>query len=423
MSVEFGGGCTGDDLTAEALRNAGHRVFAHLYENYAARLFDYCAGVIGDELAAVMAVEESLVAVDAQIGTLPDPHRLRVSLYAEARHHCLSKLSGLRIEPSGSSETTTSDQPVADQLVAEQAAADPEAAAVGRDTMLVVAAALARMAGGDREVLNLVFRHGIEGAELAAVIGVSPRRARAMQSDAGARFRKSAAVVLVRRGGVAGDRAFGPEMLADLPLAKPPLTLRMRITLALGSYRHGGAGLTGGPGDGVVPARRRAGSGAPRPVVVASLGLVVLGVLGALLYKLVFTSPATSVAAQIDSGILGPAPGGSSLTSPGLDPQGSVRQQKPGPFPGLLGPTPLGVLPIPSPHHAGPAPTPAPPHNTPPGPTPPTTSPPTTPPTTTPPTTTPPTTTPPTTPPPTTPPPTTPPPTTPPPTPTATASP
>src|SRR5260370_23787286 len=94
MSVEFGGGRTGDDLTAEALRNAGHHVFAHLYENYAARLFDYCAGVIGDELAAVMAVEESLVAVDAQIGTLPDPHPLPLSPYADAPHQCPGKLSG-----------------------------------------------------------------------------------------------------------------------------------------------------------------------------------------------------------------------------------------------------------------------------------------------------------------------------------------
>src|ERR1700730_1710206 len=106
MSVEFGGGSTGDDQMAEALRDAGHHVLAHLYETYAARLFDYCVGILGDEVAAVIAVQDSLVAVDAQIGTLPDPDRLRVSLYSAARRHCLTTLSPPRGKPSRGSRTT-----------------------------------------------------------------------------------------------------------------------------------------------------------------------------------------------------------------------------------------------------------------------------------------------------------------------------
>jgi DNA-directed RNA polymerase specialized sigma24 family protein len=451
MSVEFGGGSTGDDQMAEALRNAGRHVSAHLYESYAARLFDYCVGILGDEVAAVIAVQDSLVAVDAQIGTLPDPDRLRVSLYSVARRHCLTTLSLHRVKPSGSSGTTARSEFAAEQ------AGTAAAAATGGDTLPVAVAALAWLADRDREVLNLAFRHGIEGADLAVVLGVSPRRARAILSDAGSRFQKLAAVAALRAdpaacevleiiaakwdsvpprliqerrerltrhvescprcAGQRGDQAFGPEMLVAVPLAAPPLTLRLRMTrtaVALGSYHHRGTGRTGAPGGSDIPARPRERRRVPRVMVVSSLGLAIGVVPGALVYRLVSASPA-SVAARMDSGTQSPASTSTSLISSGLDPRGSVRQHKLPPLPGLLGPTPLGVLPVPSPHHGGPTPTPAPPHTTPPGPT---TPPPTTPPTTTPPTTPPPTTPPPTTPPPTTPPPTTPPPTTPPPTPT-----
>src|SRR5258706_7116995 len=105
-----------------------------------------------------------------------------------------------------------------------------------------------------------------------------------MLSDAGTRFQKSAAVVAVLRGGLAGcevlqaitgksdpvtpsltperrerltrhlescprctglrgDQGFDPEMLAAIPLTTAPLTLRLRITgptLPLGSYHRGG---------------------------------------------------------------------------------------------------------------------------------------------------------------------------------------
>lgn len=77
MSVEHGGGSTEDD----PLRDTGRHVFAHLYESYAASLFDYCDGLLQDTIAAADAVQDSLVAVDAHIGSVPEPDRLRLSLY------------------------------------------------------------------------------------------------------------------------------------------------------------------------------------------------------------------------------------------------------------------------------------------------------------------------------------------------------
>ncbi len=464
MSVESGGGSTEDARMAEALRDAGHHVFAHLYETYAARLFDYCEGMLGDETAATDAVQDSLVAVDAQIGKLPDPDRLRVSLYSEARRQCVSKPTR-RAQPSRGAGPAT-----VDEFIAEQAG--PGGAATGLETTSVAAAASGRLANRDREVLNLAFRHGIEGADLAAVLGVSPRRARTMLAEASSRFRKSAAVVAVLRSDLAGcaalaaiagkgdaapppltaelrrrltrhlescpqctgqreDQVFAPEMLATVPLMTPPPILRLRITrtaLALGTYRRGVAARVGAAGGNVMPVRLRAERGLPHAMVVSCLGLVILAVPGALIYQLAAGPGARRgpVAAQVAAGIQSPASASSSLISPNLAPQqGPVRPVRRPRLPSLpgLGPTPIGVLPVPSPGQSGLPPVPLPPHTTPPpssppGPAPPTTTPPKTPPPTTPPPTTPPPTTPPpTTPPPTTPPPTTPPPTTPPPTP------
>jgi DNA-directed RNA polymerase specialized sigma24 family protein len=407
MSVEFGAGSTGDDLMAEALRDAGRHVFAYLYETYAARLFDYCEGILDDEVAATIAVQDSLVTVDSKIAKLPDPDQLRVQLYSIARRQCLSMMSRGRVKAAQASAP--------DAFAAGQADRAP---GEGASTQLA-AAALSALGERDREVLNLAFRHGIEGGDLAAVLGVSSRRSRAMLSDAVTRFRQEAA----RRAGERSDQVVGPEMLAKIPLAKPPLTLRLRLTrtaLALGSSRSGRAGPAGGDAAGVrvIRVRRRAssGRGLPHVVVVSSLGLIILAVPGAMLYKLANGSGAGPVAARMDSGIQGPAPTIAPPSLAGFDPGGSVRQRGRLALPGF-GPAPLGVLPSPSPPHQGAPPTSVPPSTSQPGSPPPTSSRPTTsPPTTPPPTTPPPTTPPPTTPPPTTPPPTTPPPTTPPPT-------
>lgn len=285
MSVEHGGGSTEDQRTAEALRDAGRHVFAHLYESYAASLFDYCDGLLQDTVAASDAVQDSLIAADAQIGSMPEPDRLRLSLYSAARQQCLGKVSGGRAKLSGHAETTTLDELGA-------AVPDFEVAGAGGETVLVLRAALDRLSDRDREVLNLTFRHRFDDADLAALLGVSARRAQALLAEASIRFERSAPVVAVLRAAVRegrpvctvlagivgnrelaslpltpqldkriarhlescpdcalsrGDRAFAAAQISEIPLAIPPGRLRLRITrtaLALGSYRRTVAGLT-----------------------------------------------------------------------------------------------------------------------------------------------------------------------------------
>jgi RNA polymerase sigma factor (sigma-70 family) len=290
MSVEHGGGRADDQRSDDFLRDTGRHVrdtdlhaFAHLYESYAASLFDYCDTLLQDTIAAADAVQDSLVAVDAEIGSVPEPDRLRLSLYSAARWECLDKLTGGRDKLSGRPKTVTLD---------DLGAAVPEfeAAGTGGETVLVLTAALEWMADRDREVLSLKFRHRFSDADLAAVLGISSRRVNALLDEARARFEESAPVAGVLRAAIRdgrprcrvvagmvagpdlaslpltpqlgrqlarhlaacpdcalsrGDRAFTAEQISEIPLAVPPGRLRLRITrtaLALGSHRRTVAG-------------------------------------------------------------------------------------------------------------------------------------------------------------------------------------
>jgi DNA-directed RNA polymerase specialized sigma24 family protein len=283
MPVEFrsgpASGSAEDQLMADALHDAGQ----YVYETFAAPLFDYCAGLLGDQLAATDAVQDSLIAVDAQTSRQPEPDQLRMSLYVAARRQCLGRLRGRWFRPASAPAPVGAPGPggtaVADPFLAP--ATDGVPVRTAGETLPIVTAALARLPDRDREVLNLAFRHGFEGADLAAVLGLSSRRAESLLSGASTRFGQSAAAVVVLRAGeagcpvlvgivsqqdavpapldsklvrlnrhtescpacrrVLGDRAFSPDLISQVPLTLPVGRLRLRIirtTLALGAYRR-----------------------------------------------------------------------------------------------------------------------------------------------------------------------------------------
>jgi len=174
-------------------------------------------------------------------------------------------------------------------------------------------------------VLSLSFRHGLQAVDLATVLGLSPRRARSLLSRASARFRRSAAMVVVLRAGwlgcyvlartagqqdpappplasrlgrrlechvescpacarTLGNQALGPALISQVPLVVPAGQFRLRIirtALARGSYRcQAGSSTSGGI---------RAPAGKPRRVArviaASSAALAVLAALGVLLYR------------------------------------------------------------------------------------------------------------------------------------------
>jgi DNA-directed RNA polymerase specialized sigma24 family protein len=391
MPVKFRSGSSDGSALNERVASAPPETDGNVYETFTLPLFDYCAGLLGDQVAAAGAVQDSLVAVDARIGKLPDPGQLRVPLYCAARRQCLGQRPGRRPRLAGRSGTTSMDQAAA--AVPEADVAHPKVKVprpVG-ETLPVVTAALARLPDRDREVLNLVFRHGIEGADLATVLGLSPRRVRSLRSGAGARFGTSAAVAVVLRAGrdgdagcqvltgivsqqdavsaplaaklirlnrhiescpgcarVLGDRAFPPDLVSQVPLAAPAGLLRIRIirtALALASYRSKADSFDqDSPAD---PAGRR--RGAPLTIAVSSLALAVLAVPGFLLYR---HEPRSGASPRPLPAMV--APGTRGAASPGPRPSPSP-QPSPVPRTAARVPAPAAV-PRPAPAPAPPAP-------------------------------------------------------------------
>jgi hypothetical protein len=323
---------------------------------------------------------------------------------------------------------------------------DAGAVATERERLRIVTAALDSLADRDREVLSLAYRHSVAGADLASVLGVNHRRGQVLLSGAGGQFRESATAIAVLRAGrpacqvleanavtgddaktlltpkvrkrivqhIAtcpscvqrrGDREFGPELITAIPFTSPPVNLGLRISRtasALGTYRSGAAGrsLKGRTGSSKSGIRRSMS----RSVVAPSVAVAVLIVPGTMLVHLIarsFPGPSavvvttSGVQTSADTGASSPAAAQRTLTRKTHSHQAAL-----GPLPGLLGPTPVGVLPPASPGKTGqsggssgspqPAPNPPPASGSPAPNPPPTSSSPTPPPTTPPPTTPPP---------------------------------
>jgi RNA polymerase sigma factor (sigma-70 family) len=434
MSADLGSGSTAGrrtadgrseaERTADVPLSADTETLAYLYETYVAYLYDYCEGLLQSTTAAAEAVPDTLVAATTQIGELQDAGRLRAWLYSIARRQCLNRRSqspaafatGWAAQHQADTENADAGAPAvgatgtADADTADIEIQDVDPAALEWEMLQIARAALDGLADRDREVLNLAFRHGFDGAELAAVLGVSPRSARALQAGASSRFEKSASGLAVLRadygwaacdtletiagdwepgapltpalgrrltrhigscdqcGESRGDRVFGPELLAGVPLAVPPADVRQQIMTRifetdLGAYSAGAGGPLRLGADGFAVQPRAAGQGRQRLMMAAALVLVVLIAGGGLLYKHA-TAPAADPgkpAADVATGTRSSPSPSASRASPVPSRKGKARRHVAHVQPRVRGlsPAPVGVLPVlqPPPSQPSPAPT------------------------------------------------------------------
>lgn len=418
MSVKLGGGST-EDRSPEQEPPGDWRVLAHMPAYHRAYLFDYCYGMLRNPVAAADTVGDTLAAAEGQIGKLRDPGRLQPWLYSIARRQCLSAqprrrrtgtAAGLAAGQLHAARTWTADQQVPDLDDEERE----------QETILVVATALDGLSDRDRELLSLVFKHGVGWADLAVITGVSPARARRLVARAGRRFGKSAAVAVVLRRRWAGcetlarivgdrdpdlpwltprlrrrlirhisscdtctwnrgDMAFGPELLGAVPLAVPPAEPPPLGRTASGTGRSAGrrevAARLGSLDKDGFPGQPDARRAVLRAVAASSVAVIVLAAAGVQLYDH-SRSPAgqRKTLAEVAPGAVSPTPVISSLAPAGTGLGHHRRVPLPGThslFPGTPGlpapvtpvsssPPPVGVQPSP-PHHKKPAPSKSPP--------------------------------------------------------------
>ncbi|QKW20153.1 sigma-70 family RNA polymerase sigma factor [Kitasatospora sp. NA04385] len=213
-------------------------------------LFTYCLSVLCEHEAATAAVLEVRDLAQRHGDRIDDPALLRAWLYALARHRCLARLDGEAEQdgapppgsrgPSGPGAVRERRRELASLAWPEAAGTDPE----------------------QREALELAVRHRLDGAEVAAVLGLSTEAAAALLDAAGAEVGRTRTALLVlgvgscpelaQLGGVGAESwrgwVLGPALRRELVvhLVECP-TCRGTAERVAGQLGHGLAGLPGLP--------------------------------------------------------------------------------------------------------------------------------------------------------------------------------
>ena len=160
------------------------------YDHYAAGLYAYCRCLLGEPADAADAVQDTFVIAAAKLSALRDPDRLRPWLYAVARNESRRRLRARRSAVSlDEAAAVTIDH------------ADPGTELEQAELRELVWSSLAGLTESEREIIELILGHELDGADLADALGVPRNQAHAMASRARAHFEAALGVLLVARGG------------------------------------------------------------------------------------------------------------------------------------------------------------------------------------------------------------------------------
>jgi RNA polymerase sigma factor (sigma-70 family) len=168
---------------------AGDRVaFAGIYDRYADRLHDFCLGMLRDREGAADCVQDTFCTAATGLAQLRDPDKLRPWLYAIARHQALRRIAQRR------SERLYEELP-------EMASQDPgpDTLAARNELAELITAAAGGLSDRDRAVLELAYRHGLHGPELAQALGVSTESARTLTHRLRETIERALGALLVAR--------------------------------------------------------------------------------------------------------------------------------------------------------------------------------------------------------------------------------
>ncbi|NJP98293.1 sigma-70 family RNA polymerase sigma factor, partial [Nonomuraea sp. FMUSA5-5] len=173
-----------DRVLVEALRARDPGAPSALYDAHAESVYRYCWSLLLSAESAQVALRDTLIAAEAHAGALADPDRLRTWLYALARAECLRRRAAA---PPGAAEGLAEAPPLDD--------------AVDADLRVMAWNAVQSLPLTEREVLELVHRHGLPAADLTQVLGLPPRQVELLLEEARELLRDAiTAEVLARKG-------------------------------------------------------------------------------------------------------------------------------------------------------------------------------------------------------------------------------
>ncbi len=146
---------------------------AMAYDRYAAALYGYCHWMLHDPAGAAEAVQDTFVTISNTVSDLPEAPELRPRLYAVARNECRRRI-----------RTTAATRMVSQSIDAPDGLARVNGDRGPAELQALVRSVLAGLKPGEREVIELSFRHDLYDNDLAIALGVSWSRADALGSRA-----------------------------------------------------------------------------------------------------------------------------------------------------------------------------------------------------------------------------------------------
>jgi RNA polymerase sigma factor (sigma-70 family) len=177
-----------DGELARASAAGDERAFAGIYHRYANRLHDFCVGMLADRDSAADCVQDVFCTAATQLPQLRDPDKLRPWLYSIARNEALRRIRARRRET-----------PLDEVPDAASGDAGPDTLAARLELAELIADAADGLSDRDRAVLDLAFRHGLSGPELADVLGVTLINANTMVHRLRETIERSLGALLVSR--------------------------------------------------------------------------------------------------------------------------------------------------------------------------------------------------------------------------------
>lgn len=176
------------DASLAAAAPTNPAAFAAIYRRYGDALHDFCLGMLRDPDAAADCVQDVFCTAATRLGQLREHDKLRPWLYAIARREALSRLRRRRHEE------------VSDELPDNPSGEDgPDTLASRRELAALVAQAAGGLGHRDRTVLELHYRHELDGPELAAALGVSATNANTLVSRLRTTVERCLGALLVAR--------------------------------------------------------------------------------------------------------------------------------------------------------------------------------------------------------------------------------
>jgi len=210
-----------DEELARAAASGDRAAFAAIYDRYADRLNDFVVRMVRDSDAAADCVHEAFCTAATGLSKLRQPEKLRPWLYAVSRSQALRHIQRRKLE-----------QPADDEyLDSASAEAGPDALAEQDALAQLIREACGGLSDRDREVIELSYRHGLDGPELGRALGVSPATANTLTHRAREMVGRSLGALLVARQ-TRQDPARCPDLAAVLDGWDGSMTVLMRKRIA-----------------------------------------------------------------------------------------------------------------------------------------------------------------------------------------------